>query len=50
MLSDLAAGIVIVLMSFTVKKGESRVGIAHGEIVALVRRKFFDDELFERRA
>ena len=46
----LCVGIVIVLASFNIEKGESGLAVAHGEIETLVRRKFFDYELLERRA
>jgi hypothetical protein len=46
----LRVGVVIILVSFNIKKGESGVAVAHGEIEPLIRRKFFDYELLERRA
>ena len=42
---QLRLGIVIVLLSFDVKKRESRLAVAHSEIERRVGRKFFDDKL-----
>ena len=46
MLERLRVGIVIVLVSFDVKKGESRAAVAHGEVIASAGRKFLDPGLF----
>src|SRR5262249_35070388 len=46
----LCFGIVTVLASFNIEKGESSIAIAHGKIGPLAGRKFFDYELVERRA
>ena len=48
--SDFAAGIVIVLVAFDVEKRESGIAVAHCKIERLIRRKFFDYQLLERRA
>ena len=41
-------GLVIVLVSFDLKKRESRLGIAHSEIERRIGGKFFDDKLLKR--
>ena len=48
--NDSCVGIVIVIASFNIKKGEPGLAVAHGKTETLVRRKFFDYELLERRA
>ena len=48
MLSNCALSIVIVLVSFDLEKGESRLAIAHSEIECRVGGKFLDDKLLER--
>ena len=41
-------GLIIILVSFDLKKRESSLGVAHSQIERRVWRKFFDNELFER--
>ncbi|PYI48264.1 MAG: hypothetical protein DMF11_03995 [Verrucomicrobia bacterium] len=44
---QLRIGVVIVLVSFDVEKGEPVVAIAHRKIKRIIRRKFFHNEVVD---
>ena len=50
MLSNRAFGVVIVVVSFDVKKDEPAFAVAHRKIERFAGGKFFDYQLLERRA